>query len=190
MPTHVLWCPTCLMAPLCLYGAHTSLFGAPHALWRPIPICLYGAHISLFGAPHALWHPICLFGAPHAFSALHMPFLRPTCLMVPYLPYGTPSAFLVPLCLFDAHTCLSESHLPFASPICLLAPQFFWKNPWKNVWQPKGALVFNTQGVISGWHHHHVQWPISSTNFFCNFCSIFSMCQDVPWSKSSFCVGT
>ncbi len=207
------WCPICLLqappaflAPHLPFGAHTCLL-APHLPFAS-PICL-------IGTPLAFWHPHLPFGAPFAFCKPHLPFWNPICLLA-----LTPAfwclhlPFWHPICLLAPTPAFWRPHLPFASPICLLAPIlsdvhfqlwpnvmcyfdaitpnffFFWKYPWKNVRQQKGALVFNSQGTIYGWHHHHVQWPISSTNCFCNSCSIFPTCQDVPQTKSSFCLGT
>ncbi len=171
--------------------ANDNRSSAPALLFIPSQWHEVFSTTHAFLAPHLpFWCPICLFDTPSAFWC-------PICFLVPHLPFGAQSAFLVP------HLSFLVPHMPFWHPACLLAPPFafckphlpfgspiFWKDPWQNVQQPKGALVFNSQAAICGWHHHHVQRPISSTNCFCNSCSIFPTCQDVPWSKSSFCLDT
>ncbi len=149
-------------------------YGATHALWHPI---------SLFGTPHASWHPICL-------TTLHMHYGAPSTLWHPICPMAPHLPFLAPLCLFDAHICLLAPHLPFASPICLLAPQLFLKRPMTKCLAAKRGPGF----WFPGCNFWMTSLSCATTNqlyqLLLQFCRIFPTCQDVPWSESSFCLGT
>jgi hypothetical protein len=121
--------PALLSAPHMTHGAQVPFRSPTH---------LYGATFA-FRAPHLpLWHPICLYSATFALMAPHLPFGTHICLN------GAPFAFMAPHLPFGARFAFCKPHLPFGS-------SFFLKRPMtKYVWQPKGALVLDSQGAVCG----------------------------------------
>ncbi len=74
--------------PICLYGAHTCLFGTPYAFMTPTHAFLV-PQLPLWCPHMSSWHPICLFG-------VHLPLRRPICLLAPLLPFVSPICLLAP----------------------------------------------------------------------------------------------